>query len=72
MPQFNILQVDPLFKKISTAIDEESVEGMLLNNIYLDSDRCSLLLDSAKLLSVKDSDTNIRSQSIPDGSELRG
>lgn len=64
-------EVDPLFKKISTAIDEESVEGMLLNNIYLDSDRCSLLLDSAKLLSVKDSDSNMRSQSIPDGSELQ-
>lgn len=35
-----------MFKKISKAIDEEGVEGLLVNQLQIDSDNCHLMLDS--------------------------
>ena len=48
------LQVDPLFKKISTAIDKEGVDGMLLNLLGVDSDGCGLMLDASCVPIVED------------------
>lgn len=49
------MQADPLFKKISTTIDEEGVDGMLLNQIAINSDGCGLMLDASLVPTVEDS-----------------
>ena len=40
-----ILQVDPLFKKMSAAFDEGGAAGLLINQLRLDSDHCQLMMD---------------------------
>ena len=51
--------MDPLFKKISTAIDEEGVDGLLLNQLPIDSDDCRLLMDSCIVPLMEDSESDI-------------
>ena len=43
-----------MFKKISSTIDEEGVDGLLLNQIPIDSDGCDLMLDASRVPVMED------------------
>ena len=64
-------QVDPLFKKTSSTFDEGGVDGLLINQLGVDSDQCVLMLDSSIPITTVDKPI-ANGELTTDGRELRG
>ena len=44
-PSILLFQVDPLYQKTASSFDEGGIEGLLLNNLFVLSDSCELVVD---------------------------